>query len=985
MMKRSIQKTVSILISVIMIITSLVALCGIPAGATTASEQSNLLNGLIPITYTGATQGTTSYNWQPVRIDDNNSTKWGYDTILVPNEGVAGMESWVPYLTKLTDGIAETTQWVQPGRISNPYDNFVIAYELNELVNLDGFSFNTSSTASKTVAVYAANTKADLFKNKVAELSTEDANVTATISTVASKYVAFVLKTPGYYVSEIEVYGKELTNNVIAGKYASAYAPTARTSSTIWYKWGMIRVEDNDTNKMWGWDLLQPDHTAAFNDTNKAHIAKLTDNKADTAILLKPENCWDKTTDAGYDNMYIVYELDRPTNLDSFSFNTTSTNSKTVEVYAASNYADLYSSKVAKITATTNTKVEGHISTFATKYVAFVLETPGYYVSEIEVYGKATTSVIEGEIPIVYTSTADGGNSYNWETTRIDAAGTLKGGYSMPMKQNILAYGSWKQYLTKLTDNNFATAQWVQPANSPRDFAIVYETNGSADISGFIVDTASTASKNIKVYAAATYADLFSNNIADITTSNKTVAQALATPTTDSRYVGFLFDGPAYDVNEIQVCGDMDYVSNDINFTKSNVIKGDMPVVFSSAYSGQTDYNWNSVYLSNDHNVGSKLGYSMNINENVSDIELWKQYLTKFTDEDNTTSFWIEPVDATHDYVIVYQFENEVQLEGFRLDTQGNNINGKVYASANYSDLFTDAKKIATLQSRDYLNCFSGTASGSVKYVALLFTTPAFCITEFEVFGYTTPSDVTFTKPNILGGKIPVTYTSAYQGETSYNWRKVRTVKTVKDASTEIIGGYDALITPTQGLSGKANWEPFLSKFTDGNASTVQWVQPEWNFDGTNYDDMVIVYEFENAMNLEGFSFNTYNSKSKTIKVYAANTSAELFNNNVATITTDNYIVKDNISTVATKYIAFVLTTPAVYVSEIEVYGEETVFSVGDTNCDGAINATDMAYLRDIVLENVQTIEKRTADINVDTYVNIRDLVALRAKLISAN
>lgn len=811
MMKRSIKRIVSILISVIMIITSLVAVCGIPAGATTDSEQPNLLKGLIPVTFTGSNPGQNHYNWQEIRTDAVGQTdsqlQFGYD--MYKDEGMTKREGfWLPYTTKLTDGNTDTKQWIEP---MNDGNDFVITYKFENPVSIDGFSFKTTGA-------------------------------------------------------------------------------------------------------------------------DEAH------------------------------------------------------QSKTLKVYIGSDYTELFTDPVNTYTTTDN-DINGKFSTFNTKYIMFVLSDPEFYATEIEVYGEAITSVIEGEIPIVYTSTNDGGNSYNWQNTKIDAAGTLKGGYSMPIKQNVLNYGSWKQYLTKLTDNNFTTAQWVQPAQTSNDFAIVYETNGNVDISGFIVDTASTASKNIKVYAAATYTDLFNSNsnIADITTSNKTVAQALSTPTTDSRYIGFLFDGPAYDVNEIQVCGDMDYVSNDITFTKSNVIKGDMPVVFSSADSGKTEYNWNPVYLSSDHNVGQLFGYSMNINENVSSgIESWKTHLSTLTDDDNTTSFWIEPVNPSHDYVIVYQFENEVQLEGFRLDIHGNNINGKVYASASYSDLFTDNKKIATLQSSDYLNCFSGTASGSVKYVALLFTKPAFCITEFEVFGDTTPSDVAFTKPNILGGKIPVTYTSANQGGTSYNWRKVRTVKDVKDSSTEIIGGYDALITPTEGLSDKSKWEPFVSKFTDGNVSTAQWVQPEWNYSGTNYDDMVIVYEFEDAMNLEGFSFNTYSSKSKTIKVYAANTSAELFKEPVATITTDNYIVKDNISTVATKYIAFVLTTPALYVSEIEVYGANT-YSVGDTNCDGATNSTDMAYLRDIVLEKAQAIEKRTADINDDTYINIRDLVALRAKLATAN
>lgn len=972
-MKRNTLKATSFLISVIIIITSLAAVCCIPVGAESTATTQNLLKDLIPITYTGATQGTTSYNWQPVRIDENNNTMWGYDTIIEPNEGASGIESWKVYLTKLTDDDAETAQWVQPGRTYNPYDDFVIAYELETGFNLDSFSLNTTNTDSKTVAVYASNTKTNLFKNKVAEVTTTDANVTATLSTINTKYVGFLLTTPGYYVSEISVFGNESAAlNVISGKLPSAFAAT--NSGNISYTWAMIRTENTDVNKIWGYDTLQYDHIDVYDDTKKAYLTPLTDGGNDKSLWIQPEWCY---TGSRYDDMYIIYELDGKTNLKGFTFNTTTSSSKTIDVYAAGTYAELFENKITTVT-TDNLDIVATFETECSKYIAFVIKTPAFFLSEIAVYGEEVApNVLKGETPIVYSAANSGGTTYNWTDTVIDASGTRKHGYSIPMKQSVSGFGSWIPYLTKLTDGT-PDMQWVQPANSGNDFVIVYELKGNVDINGFSVNTArgdvQKPSKTLKVYAAVTYEDLFNNNVKTVTTTNTCIEESITT--TDSRYIAFVFTTPAYYVTEISVYGDSDYdASSEVTFTKSNVIKDEMPVVYTSADSGATNYNWRQVYINSDHNQGKKGGYSMPMSEAVGGFESWKTYLTKFTDEDAATAHWVEPEDSDRDLVIVYQFKNNVELEGFRLDAYGNNINGKVYASASYSELFTDANRIATLQSSDYLNCFTGAASGTAKYVAFVFTRPAFSITEISVYGDTVSDNVAFTKSNLLEGEIPITYTAANSGGTSYNWHLVRT----KNSAEGTMSGYDSLITPTQGLELKENWISYLTKFTDADAATVQWVQPEQI--GLN-DDMVIVYELEAPVNIEGFSFDTYGTASKTVKVYAANNSADLFdsNNNVATITTENYIVKGNIQTVATKYVAFVLTAPAYYVSEIKVYGEDT-YSIGDTNCDGAVNIYDLAYLRKVLLEIEDVIVEKTTDINSDTYIDIRDLVSLKNKL----
>ena len=1119
-MKKLSQRVISIIISILILASSLGCVIGVFADTQQISYNgNNLLKGLIPSAFAPTAQGQIWYKWGMIRTENTDTNKiWGYD-LLQPDHTGAYNDDKIAYLTPLTDGKTDKSLWIQPENAWDlndvtKYDDMYIVYELSEKANLSGFSFDaTGAFATKNVDVYAAGTYADLYKNKVATISTNDDIVSGTISTVASKYVAFVLKTPGYFVSEIEVFGAPLGDSVIAGKYASAYAPTARTSDKIWYKWGMIRVEDNDTNKMWGWDLLQPDHTAAFNDTNKAHIAKLTDNNADTTILLKPENCWDKTTNAGYDNMYIVYELDDKTNLEGFSVNTSSIASKTVDVYAASTYADLYNSKVATV-ATESKDMSAKISTIASKYVAFVFTTPDYYVSGIEVYGEKTNpNVVAGKLPSAIAPTTQGTIWYKWNMLRDENGGETLWGYDLLQPDHqAAADGAIKNYTPKLTDGNADTTMLLKPQfcydktvpDSYHDIYIVYELGDEANLEGVLINTTSTASKSVDIYAAGNYADLYKNKVATATTENKNISVAVSTiatkfvafvfktpdcfvseievygnkvsnvasglipsafaptaqgqiwykwgmirtentdtnkiwgydllqpdhtgaynddkiayltPLTDgktdkslwiqpenawdlndvtkyddmyivyelsekanlsgfefkmgaggvsstktvdvyaagtyadlyknkvttittdtqnivgtlstveTKFIAFVLKTPGYFVSEISVYsseeGDLE---PDITFTQPNLAKGKMPIVYTSSNVGGNGYNWTETNVA--PGGPAKFGYSIPIKEGITGVDTWKEYLTKLTDDNLQTSQWVQPIHSTQDFVIVYELDKSTALEGFMLDAKNGSVNGTVYASENYADLFSAGKIVAQLNKSGAAVCIKALTNVTAKYVAFVLNAPACYINEIAIYGAPdTAQAVTFTSENAIKGKMPIVYSSANSGGYSYNWTETRTSPDPNNPRLKF--GYSVPINEPQGEAAQQttinSWKDRLLKLTDENSLTGQWVQPARIVNP--YDDFVIVYQLDELKTLEGFKFDSL-CKDVRVKLYAAKTYNALFSqrNLISEFTVDEYIgsVSKKVECAA-EYVALVFDKPAFVLTEFAVYAKDYV------------------------------------------------------------
>ena len=66
----------------------------------------------------------------------------------------------------------------------------------------------------------------------------------------------------------------------------------------------------------------------------------------------------------------------------------------------------------------------------------------------------------------------------------------------------ITGVDTWKEYLTKLTDDNFETSQWIQPMNAGNDFVIAYEFD-AAMLEGFMLDAKGGASPELYIFSLA--------------------------------------------------------------------------------------------------------------------------------------------------------------------------------------------------------------------------------------------------------------------------------------------------------------------------------------------------------------------------------------------------------------------------------------------------------------------------------------------------
>ncbi len=537
-------------------------------------------------------------------------------------------------------------------------------------------------------------------------------------------------------------------NNLLSELIPQAFAVTAQGS--VRYKWGMIRTENADSNKIWGYDLLQPDHTGAYTDERIEYLKPLTDGKTDKSIWLQPENAWDINNESLYDDMYLIYELSEKTNLSGFSFNTSGAFAdKNIDVYAAGTYAELFKNKVTTVSASSNDDtVSGTLATVASKYIAFVLKTPGYFVSEIEVYSAdialepditfTKANLVKGKMPIVYSSSNPGGNGYNWTETKLTPDGPFKFGYSIPIKQGITGVDTWKEYLTKLTDDNFETSQWIQPMNAGNDFVIVYEFD-AAMLEGFMLD-AKGGAVNGTVYASESYDNLFNeeNAVAQLNKSSAAVRIKRLT-SVKAKYLAFVFNNAACYINEIAIYGTSD-TAQELTFTSENAIKGKMPIVYSSSNPGGNSYNWTEIRTSPDNNApGLKFGYSIPMNQGAEPIaiESWKPYLTRLTDEDNLTGQWIQPgriYNPYDDFVIVYRLDELKTLEGFKFESICKDVRVKIYASKTYNTLFSKKSLIDQFEVTDYIGNVEKRIDCAAEYVALVFEEAAFVLNEFSVY-----------------------------------------------------------------------------------------------------------------------------------------------------------------------------------------------------------------------------------------------------------
>ena len=743
------QKMISIIISIVILVSSLSCAIGVFASAQNIAIDTtkNLIAGAIPITFTGSDVGNNHYNWQQIRTEKeglaNSELKFGYDFRV--NENMSSKDTyWLPFTTKLTDGDTTTTQWIEP--LADGKD-FVITYELEDPINIESFSFKTTSNDSKTLKIYAGSDYTELFTNLLGTYTTANANIEGTVTTINTKYIMFVLSDPELYVSEIEVYGKETAPNVLTGAIPITF--TGSDVGNNHYNWQQIRTEKEglaNSELKFGYDFRVNENMSSKDTYWLPFTTKLTDGDTTTTQWIEPL--------ADGKDFVITYELEDPINIESFSFKTTSNDSKTLKIYAGSDYTELFTNLLGTYT-TANANIEGTVTTVNTKYIMFVLSDPELYVSEIEVYGKVDSdnsaitfnepNVLDGKLPVAFAPTESGKIKYGWTMVRTENSNNNKlWTYDIAAKEHIIQFENCASHLAKLTDKNADTNIWIQPEHCSTDVRydnmyIIYELDAATDLEGFVINTSSNASKTVDVYAAGTYAELFNNRLETITTTRVNIDANLSAE--DVKYVAFVLKTPGYFVSEIEVHGTA-ATQQEVTFTSENAIKGKMPIVYSSANSGETSYNWTETATNPDfNNRHLKFGYSVPINQpsnGMEDIiESWKPYITDLTDEKSYTGQWIEPARVYNpydDFVIVYQLDELKTLEGFRFESICKDVRVKVYAAKTYNALFSNRNLIAELQIDEYIGSVTKAVDCGAEYVALVFDKPAFILNEFSVY-----------------------------------------------------------------------------------------------------------------------------------------------------------------------------------------------------------------------------------------------------------
>ena len=452
-------------------------------------------------------------------------------------------------------------------------------------------------------------------------------------------------------------------------------------------------------------------------------------------------------------------------------------------MYASDIIADLYSNKITTVT-TENMSIQAEISTIGTKYIAFVLTTPDYYVSEISVYGDAksdeedevvftTPNVIKNQIPIRYTSSDRNTFNFNWHQVRFgEGDWEMYFGYSVApaIPENAEGEAFWQPYMEKLTDESTDTGLLIKPefcytGSHYDDVLMVYQIPDTM-VDGISIDYENTLGK-VKVYAAPSLAQLYNESslIAEIRTNkiNTTVKKAVSQR---ARFVSFVFEEPSCVINEIEIHG-TDYVRPDYG---TNLVLGKNPM---SIFVANREYPIGS--------NGARLWASDAETDRWNDMALIPETQGWFTDNDFTKyKDWLHDGaqkyinTKSHYKVLAYDFGSISTLNKILVDS---NMGGyDIYVSEKFNDLYKSTSRVYSsggdqllpngeldpATDLEYGENLIDVAGVTGRYMAIVITRSnrlgvecwdAIPIREIQVYG--TPGTV-YTGDNLISGKTPI-------------------------------------------------------------------------------------------------------------------------------------------------------------------------------------------------------------------------------------
>ncbi len=578
---KKMKSLLAISLTLAIIVGSLVFATGV--SAQTENVNNNVLGGEIPIVYAATNKGANTYAGR--EVDRNNG--WVHGISAFDNKGYDRVDAWKPYLAKLTDNNADTTFKIKPMTYEQSTDDDVLlVYEIAP-TDISSIEIDIASGSTSGIKVYAANTTAALYGTLVADIAATSSNIEQAITTVDTRYIAFVFAHTDLTVKDIKVFGnfedKSTSPDVLAeGQIPISYVvhnPLGTTTARNVY-------HQDQPNGAWhpntGYDKLtvNASHPNGYNYNEErigiwSSITKnLTDNKLDTWLRAKPEN-----TSNG-DTVVIVFELDGLYKINGFEFDfyegheVVQLGKKQFKVYASDNSATLYKaeSMIADVTTYDHQyRNETAVSKLA-KYIAIQV-IGNFCISEIAFNGEsAGEDIIAGKTPIVYTTINSGTLTDAWR--ELECEGTGKQGIDLPNGRGEARVEEWRPYLSRFTDGNANNSFFIgaRDATQNDDIKLVYEIPASK-INGFSINvrTADVSKKTtggIKVYAANSYADLEkeSSVVATVPATTGSVISAIDPgELADAKYVMFAFTTPMIHVYELDLYGTQPYDVNEDN------------------------------------------------------------------------------------------------------------------------------------------------------------------------------------------------------------------------------------------------------------------------------------------------------------------------------------------------------------------------------------------------------------------------------------
>ncbi len=552
--------------------------------------------------------------------------------------------------------------------------------------------------------------------------------------------------------------------NIISGLVPVAFGSSASNGTAV--NWNGVWVRNTTVNhsnavRDTGFDIFNNVQPIARDAWYQYYLNPINDGDLSTSQLMKPEFCYDDV----YHDILLVFQTSK-SDLKGFSLSTVEDNAvKDIKVYASAEQSDLFNHQIASVKST-NTEISDKLNVTSIKYIAFRFKKANFNLSEIEIYGKASdgsgspgeglTNLLSTKTPIVYTAVNTGETAFNWTPVRYVQNSEEYKAFGYDYLNNIATEGKdfWNPILSKLTDGNAKTGLFIQPERHwfKDDVLAVYEID-QADIKRIALTTNNEGlGKTIKVYASNSYTDLFSNKIAEFTSTDAVVTYDL--DTTDSRFIACIFVAPGFQANELAIYGKTKGGSSGgtVGSDSPNVLKNMLPFAYIPANSGEKYHNWAQIRYGGE----AEKNFGYDFNEISSNYDWWKPHLEKITDENDDTGLFIYPERhwVKDDILIIYKIP-DTMIDGFTLKFKGDGFKKvQIYASTVRGSLFLESNKIANLSTFGESMSNVEKINKRAKWVAIVLTFPEFTISDIAINGndYVRPNYGT----NLIAGKDPM-------------------------------------------------------------------------------------------------------------------------------------------------------------------------------------------------------------------------------------